>query len=228
MDLSLLSSENRQIFIEENKNFIYVTCFRVCKRHLSWENDDELSIGLITFNKACDNYKEDKGEFFSYAKVLIRNALIDFFRKSKNIPYLTFESEDDEKEYVEYKTSMDNYQIQVENSRRAEEILALSKELSKYGLDFNALIKVSPSHKDTRDSLLNLAFICMKEMNILDYIKEKKQLPIKEIMILGNVNRKFLDKWRKYLITLIIILSNDEYSYIRSYLNIKVGDKSEV
>lgn len=73
----------RNTFIEENKNKIYrYTCF-VCKRILKWENDDELSIALIAFNNAIDSF--DSGNFNSYAKILIRNKLIDYFRKIQKI-----------------------------------------------------------------------------------------------------------------------------------------------
>lgn len=227
MDIKHLSIDNRDEFIEQNKKFIYYTCYNICNRSLNWENDDELSLGLIAFNTACDNYKEEKGDFFSYARTLIRNALIDFFRKSKNTPSLIFDNEEETMEYIDYKTSMKNFEIEAENNIRAEEIAMLTNELSQYKLNFNSLVEYCPSHKDTRDSLLNLAFQCLKEDLILKYIKEKRLLPVKEIVLYANVNRKFVEKWRRYILTLIIILSNNNYSYIKSYLKIEVGDKNE-
>ncbi|MCM0649895.1 RNA polymerase sigma-I factor [Clostridium swellfunianum] len=227
MDTKVLSLTNRDTFIEENKAFIYSTAFNICKRRLSWENDDELSLSLIAFNNACDSYNKDKGNFYSYAKVIIRNALIDYFRKMSRTPYVTFDSEEDDMQYIEYKTSMDNYELQTENKNRAEEIALFSKELKEYKLDFNSLVDASPSHKDTRDSLLNLAFSCAKEESILNYVKQKRLLPVKEIMLLTGSNRKLIEKWRKYILILILILSTDEYPYIKSYLNIKVGENNE-
>ena len=89
------------------------------------------------------------------------------------------------------------------------------------------LVESSPSHKDTKDKLLNLAFICSKERSIVDYIYNNKMLPVKQICLFTGENRKFIEKWRRYIITLILIFSNNEYIYIRSYLNIKVGDSSD-
>lgn len=227
MDAKLLTHEYRDHFIEENKNFIYSTCYKVCKRHLNWQNDDELSIGLIAFNHACENYIENKGDFHSYAKVIIRNALIDYFRKAKNVPYLTFDQEEDTLEFIDYKISINHFQVELENTQRAEEIASFSKMLANYKLDFSSLVDSSPSHKDTRETLLNIAFVCAREPSILKHINEKKQLPIKEMMLLTKANRKLLEKWRRYILVLILLLSNDEYLYIRSYLNIKVGEKNE-
>lgn len=227
MDSVLLSLEDRDRFIEDNKAFIYGTAYKVCKRKLSWENDDELSVSLIAFNQACNAYKADKGNFYSYAKVIIRNALIDYFRKMNNTPCVIFDNEEEDLEYIDYKNSMNHFQVQLENNKRAEEIIMFSKELSEYKLDFNSILKSSPSHKDTRDSLLNLAFACAREETILTYIKQKKLLPVKEIMILTGSNRKLIEKWRKYILILILILSSDEYPYIKSYLNINVGENDE-
>lgn len=220
-------SNSRDDFIEKNKKFIYSITSNICKRNLQWENDDELSIALIAFNNACKNYVENKGNFFSFAKVLIKNALIDYFRKSSNNPYLIFNSDDKELEFIDSKNSLTNYEIQQENLSRNEEIMAFSKELNEFKLSFEVLVDASPSHKDTKDKLLNLAFICSKESTIVDYIYNKKMLPIKEICLLTGENRKLIEKWRRYIIALILIFSNDDYIYLRSYLNIKVGDNNE-
>lgn len=228
MDLSQELIGSRDDFIEKNKKFIYSITANVCKRNLQWENDDELSIALIAFNNACKTYVESKGNFFSYAKVLIKNALIDYFRKVSNNPYLVFNSDDKESEFIDSKNSLTSYEIQQENIKRSEEIIAFSNELKQYKLSFDVLVESSPSHKDTKDKLLNLAFVCSKETSIVDYIYNNKMLPVKQICLFTGENRKFIEKWRRYIITLILIFSNTEYIYIRSYLNIKVGDSSDL
>ena len=76
-----LISENRSNFIEANKGFIYSTTSKLCKRHLIWENDEELSIALMAFNIACDKYDKTKGNFYGFGKVIIKNALDRFFQK---------------------------------------------------------------------------------------------------------------------------------------------------
>lgn len=228
MNFCTQSDIDRNAFINENKGFIYNTASTVCRRKLSWENDDELSVALIAFNSACDKYDDNKGNFFSYSKVIIKNALIDYFRKSKNNPYLVFNNEDTEQsQTIENKISLTEYEKSIENKLRAEEINMLSSELSQYGLSFSDLVKSSPSHIDTRNNLLNLAFNCVREDTILVSIKEKKQLPIKNILLLTNSNRKYIEKWRRYILSLIIILSNNEYNYIKSYLNIRAGEKND-
>jgi RNA polymerase sigma factor len=222
-----ISPENRNKFIEKNKNLIYSITCKLCSRSLNWENDDELSIALIAFNTACDTYKSSKGSFYNFAKVIIKNSLIDFFRKNKNTPVLLFEEEDNSNNFIDNKNSISIYEQQNENQKRAEEIAQFTRELSIYKLDFNSLIKSSPSHRDTRNNLLNISFSCIKDDSIMDYIRSKNKLPVKQIILLTKTNRKLIERWRIYILCLILILSNKEYVYLRSYLNIKVGDKND-
>ena len=227
MNLSILEPENRNAFIEENKGFIYACTEHICKRKLDWNNDDELSISLMAFNKACDTFNNSKGNFYSYAGIVIKNSLIDYFRKNKNIPVLEFEDQNEKKEYIDLKISVSEYEKGIENKNRAEEIMMLSNELKEYGLSFEMLVKSSPSHEDTRNMLLNIAFLCTKNNMIMEYIKRKKQLPVNQIVSLTNTKRKKIEKWRRYLLALMLILSGKSYQYIKSYLNIKAGEKND-
>ncbi|WP_027625429.1 sigma factor [Clostridium lundense] len=226
MNLKERLNNDRNNFIEDNKNFIYTTTYNVCKRRLQWENDDELSIAMIAFNNACNSYEENRGNFFSYARVLIKNSLINYFKKISNKTYLMFSDDDDATQYIELKKSMDNYETQVENEKRAEEIKLFSQELLKYKITIKDLIKSSPSHKDTKNSLLNIAIKCSANEDIISYIKAKKMLPIKQICMATEAKVKFIEKWRRYLICIILIMNSDDYIYLRSYLNIEVGDES--
>jgi len=226
-NIDVLVLENRSDFIEANKGFIYSTTSKLCKKTLKWENDEELSIALMAFNTACDKYDKTKGNFYGFGKIIIKNALIDFFRKNKTTPYLIYSNNDETVDYIDGKNSINNYEIQIENEFRVEEITLFSAELLKYKINFNTLIELSPSHKDTRDNLLNVAFLCAKEESILNLLNTKRRLPAKEIIILTGSNRKLIEKWRIYIISLILILTNPEYVYLKSYLNIKEGELND-
>ncbi|OAA83990.1 RNA polymerase sigma-I factor [Clostridium ljungdahlii] len=223
-DIAHLLHENRDEFISENKNFIYKCTYTISKRYLQWENDDELSIALIAFNKACDNYTETKGNFYAYAKIIIRNALIDYFRKNKNSPLLTFDDSDCSMEKLNNANSITSFQLEVENKNRADEIIELNKKLMEYKIDFISLVNNSPKHKDTRDSILKLVLKVCNNSEISNFILNKKQLPVKQICIYAGCNKKFIDKWRRYIIALFILFSSENFMYIRSYLNVKVGE----
>lgn len=216
---------DRENLIKKNKSFIYKVASSVCKRKLEWENDDELSIALIAFNKSIETYNESKGNFFSYSKMLIKNALIDYFRKQAKTTNIYLE--DDELLTFEQKNSIEKYEIENENKIRAQEIMIFSNKLKQFGVNFSDLVANSPKHKDTREELINVAFLVSKDLNIVEKFFKTKQLPIKQICILTNKKEKFIEKWRRYLVALILILTDEDLMYIKSYLNIKVGDEND-
>ncbi|MCH3963601.1 MAG: RNA polymerase subunit sigma-28 [Clostridium sp.] len=226
-DINHLIHKNRNEFIDENRNFIYKCTYSISKRYLQWENDDELSIALIAFNKACDTYTEIKGNFYTYAKVIIRNALIDYFRKNGKFPLLSFDNDGYGMEKLENSNAIANFELQLENKNRAEEIIELNKELLKYKIDFNSLVNNSPKHKDTRGNALKLVLKIYNDSEIRSFIVSSRKLPIKKICMYTGFSKKFVDKWRKYIIALFVIFSNKNFPYIRSYLNIKAGENNE-
>lgn len=219
-------AEDRNLFIEKNMEFIYKTASFICKKKLDKNNDEEFSVAIGAFNKACETFSEGRGNFFSYAKVVIRNELIDFFKNSSRAPLLYFDSEEGERE-IHNNMSLDKYDMELERKNRIDEINLYRKYLEQYGIDFFTLSKSSPSHKDTRDEILNVAISCVRDVYIMKKLEENKRLPALEVMKLTGKNRKFVEKWRRYLISLIIILSNGEFMYLKSYLNIRREEQKQ-
>lgn len=200
----------RNTFIEENKNKIYrYTCF-VCKRILKWENDDELSIALIAFNNAIDSF--DSGNFNSYAKILIRNKLIDYFRKNSknkacaNIDDSIIQNMNFQSEPVEDKID------------KASQIKILSSLLESFNISFEDLTKSSPKHLDTRCELIKMCKDLSQNKNIVGLLYKKHTLPIKEILEIKDVSRKTLEKWRRYIIALIIIFEDNRLETIKNFI----------
>ncbi|MGE5628956.1 MAG: sigma factor [Solirubrobacterales bacterium] len=223
MDIMESIKFHRDEFINDNKQFIYTTAYNVCKRKLEWENDDELSISIIAFNKACDIYDESKGSFFSFARVIIRNSLIDYFRKKSNNMLLFFGDDEENQEQLYVKNSISNYEMEIDNKALAEEIREFTLEIESYKLNLEKIIDSAPTHSDTKNNLLNIAFKCSGEKAVTEYIHKYKMLPVKQIALLTQSKIKLIERWRKYLLVLILIFTNENYIYIKSYLDIKAG-----
>ena len=64
-------------FIKDNKRFIMVSEFKETKRFIS-ESDDEWSIALIAFHEAVKAYDLSKGNFRTFAALVIRRRLTDY------------------------------------------------------------------------------------------------------------------------------------------------------
>ncbi|SHJ54805.1 RNA polymerase sigma factor [Hathewaya proteolytica DSM 3090] len=214
--------KSRDYLIQENMDFIIHTTEQICKRRISIENDDEFSIAIIAFNKACDTYDSDKGNFKAYCQKVIRNALIDFFRKNSLLPSMY---DEDSFNVIDYKLSIDDYKRQEEKQNNEEVISDFTKELYKYKIQLSDLVKASPKHQDTRSMLLHLCSKLYLEHEFMECLYTKKYLNVNLICNKYEVKRKLVDKWRKYIIAILIVLSMPKFSCLKNYLNLEtVGD----
>ncbi|SMB90660.1 RNA polymerase sigma factor [Desulfonispora thiosulfatigenes DSM 11270] len=214
-------SLKRERIINEYKGQIHLWANMYCKRYLDWSNDDELSIALGAFNEAIDSFEIKKGSnFLAYAKIVIRNKLIDYFKKEKRHQCLPLEIEcnDDKFTPFEIKTAEENYQRETERNERVEEIKLYQERLCEYGLSFSDLVNIAPKHKDTRQSLIKAANILVEEEELAIKLKRTKRLPIKELMIKTGLSRKVLESGRKYIISVAIILFENEFYYLNNFI----------
>lgn len=68
-----------ETLIKQCEFFILRTASDISKRYIS-NNDDEYSIALLAFVQAIEGYDIDKGSFFSFAELLMKRRLVDYFR----------------------------------------------------------------------------------------------------------------------------------------------------
>ncbi|MDO9535112.1 MAG: sigma factor [Bacillota bacterium] len=215
---------NRQLredLLSSQKNFIHKYASFICKALLNWENDDELSIALIAFNKAINNYDPDAdSKFLSYARVLMKNSLIDYFRHEERHNALPLIKENRGETYApgEIAASWNSYLQEVENRDRAFEIDHFKDIIAQFGLTLDDLARNSPSHKDTRDNLKKIALKIAHDPEIMEDIYKNKKLPAKRIQLLTQTGSKILEKWRKYILSLLIILTQEETAGLVEYI----------
>jgi RNA polymerase sigma factor len=208
--------------INKYKPFIAKAVSSVCKRYIN-ETDDEFSIGLIAFNEAIEKYSKDKGSsLLSFAELIIKRRVIDYIRKeSKNMTVTMSEQDDDQDDYasnkIEATLSVEEFQKQIDQEQRREEIAYYQSVLKEFGLSFSDLLECSPKHSDARQNAIEVAIILVQNLELKKHLFEKKMLPMKQLEGLVNVSRKTIERNRKYIIAVSIILSGD-YIYLKDYL----------
>lgn len=194
----------------------------VCKRYIHQEHDDEFSIGLIAFHEAMHLYSEEKGSsFLAFAQVIIKRKVIDYIRKEKRQyiqPLLDVEEEDEHMENPEeISIAKKNYQLEEEAWQRKQEILELSKELKQYKISFQELAEISPKHQDARESAIFVAKQIAADQTLREYVLRKKRIPIKKLLRIVPVSKKTLERNRKYILTIFVVLTGD-YMYLNEYI----------
>jgi RNA polymerase sigma factor len=217
-DLSLLNET-----IEAYKPFIAKTVSSVCKRYIH-ESDDEFSIGLIAFHEAIQKYSPERGSsLISFSEIMIKRRVIDYIRKhSKNqnisIDFgMPNQEEDSPGLTIENEISVDDYQKKIDADLRRQEIIQFQQLLRDYDLSFEDLVEQSPKHADARKNAMMIANIIYENVELQEYLLEKKRLPIKQLEDMVDVSRKTIERNRKYIIAISLILIND-YLYLKDYI----------
>lgn len=211
----------RDEFIARYSNFILSSASKVSGKFIS-RNADEFSIALIAFDEAISKYEESKGDFFAFAYIIIKNRLIDYYRKEKNntIPFSELSCNNDEDESSEYQVvgSLD-----IANDL-AFEFGTLKEELSKYEISILELPKYSPKSTKTKAMVYDVLTFIKSNDTAKKSVLVKKIMPSKLICENLSVKQKLLERHKKYIIAAIIILCGD-YPHIAEYINNLKGEK---
>ncbi len=208
--------------IEAYQPFIARCVSEVCKRYIEKSSDDEFSVGMIAFNEAIHMYSKDKGaSFLSFAQVIIKRKVIDYIRKERRQYVYPALDQGEEEELTESSQEIVEakrvYQMEEESWYRKQEILELSKQLKPYKISFSELAKISPKHRDARESAVAVAKKIVEDPELKQFVLKKKRIPIKKLLKIVPVSKKTLERNRKYILTIFIILIGD-YVYLKEYL----------
>ncbi|NMB38028.1 MAG: RNA polymerase sigma-I factor [Firmicutes bacterium] len=215
----------REQLIKDYRPFYLRVASGVAKKYLVLGRDDEASIAMSAFDEAITAYNPKAGSsFLSFAEIVIKRRMVDYFRRKMRrqdeIPLSALETDNAEDSIIrkiESKEAFGVIQLQKESEERREEIFRLNQLLNEYGVLFSDLVKISPKHQDARDRALEVAKILASEPELLKFLTHRKALPLKELEKLVSVSRKTLERQRKYIITLTLILIG-EFNYLREYL----------
>ena len=209
--------------IDSYKPFIAKNVSAVCKRYIE-ETDDEFSIGLIAFNEAIDKYSPERGSsLLSFAEVLIKRRVIDYIRRQTKNNHININFNDGYQEdespgnFIINELSYEDYQKEIEVNRRKEEILQFQEMLKTFDLSLNDLVESTPKHVDARRNAILIAKTLVEHEELRKLLLEKKRLPIKQLEQMVNVSRKTIERNRKYIIAIALVLMSD-YIYMKDYL----------
>jgi len=211
----------RELLIRHYRPFVLRTVRYICKRSIDW-NDDEASIGLIGFDAAIDRYDATKGKTFdNFAYLIIRNRLIDEFRRQGKQDAVTVSLHPEEGGASEHSpgeiaVSLEAYERASAAEELAQELMRYDEVLQDYGVSLEDLEEQSPQHQDSRINLIRIARTFNAQKEWLSHLERTRSLPIKEMLKSVSVSRRTLERNRKYLIALIVMYSCDEFVRIRN------------
>ena len=185
------------------------------------EYDDKLSLGMLVFANCAKQYSERRGAFLPYASVCIRNRLIDEARKLGNLKdnTIAFALDDDAETAttIEEKASLAEYSKQQEQRALQEELAILTGQLAPHDISLGEMARICPKQKRSRALCADLARQVLNNEAMQAVFRQRGQLPQKELAARAGISEKTIEKHRRFIVALLVILQGD-YPGIGSYI----------
>ena len=100
---------------------------------------------------------------------------------------------------------------------RGKEINILVDELIKYKVIIKDLISREVSYSQ-RNELVTISMYIAANFELYDSFINNIEIPFSKLQMFTRVNKKFLEKYRDYIIVYTLIFGNDKYKNIQDYL----------
>lgn len=208
-------------FISDYIPFIKAQVSRVMKRPVNIQQDDEYSIAMIAFHEAINGYSKTRGAFLSYASLLMRNRIIDFWRKNnRHNQVISINAPTSNKDQTIEDSITDNANHEESLAIREatkEEIIELSTQLRAFDVSLTDIADNSPKQERTLAACKKVVAYAKDKDDIMEEFLRTKRLPLKKMTEETKVARKTIERHRKYIIGLLLIYTNG-YDIIRGHL----------
>ncbi len=186
------------------------------------EQDDEISVAMIAFHQAIGSYSRLRGAFLSYAAVVIRRRLVDWYRKEKRhrgIDSLDAPVRQDSDGTVgdTVADAKDEYERVGTRDATRLEIEELTAQLKSFDVSLSDIAENCPKQTRTLAACRSALAYARENPELIGELKQSKRLPLARLCAGSGVERKTLERHRKYLLALLVIYSNG-YEIIRGHL----------
>ncbi len=220
LDIAQKDLSSRNILIKSYMPFILKTCVGYVKKPLIYGNDDELSIGLMAFSESIDRYDPSKGLFLSFASLVIRSRLADYYRSRKYLHHevaYDFSAPEILNDLV-HLTRMSNYFENQGLKLRQFEIMDVKEALRPFKINFKDLIGGAPKSKALKIELFKCLLEIWDQAELYEHLLRDFKLPISWIMKVYPIHKKKLERNRKYIV-LLLLIHQGEFSALKQYID---------
>lgn len=202
--------------------FIKAETAKFLKRPPVEGHDDELSIALIAFHEAIESYEDRRGAFLPYAGMLIRSRLLDYARsQQRHSGILSLDRSDDPEEDGALMDTVaapgdHSEEFTLREATRGE-ILELTAQLQQFGVSLADVADHCPQQSRTLAACGQALQYARGNRALMDTFLRTKKLPLNDLAAGAGVERKTLERHRKYMVALLLIYTNG-YEIIRGHL----------
>ena len=200
--------------------FIRSEAAKAVRRGIS-DSDDELSIAMMAFHEAVLSYERLRGAFLPFAAKAIRSRIIDFQRREqrhRGVLSLHEKSEGDERELADtLDVGTDPIEDHTDRTAARQEIAHFALGLSEFGLSLTDIADNCPKQTRTLSACHRALDYAKRSPELLEQTVRSKKLPITALAAGSGVERKTLERHRKYMMALLLAYTNG-FEIIRGHL----------
>ena len=200
----------------------YMGFIRAEAKKLSFgDGEDELSIAMFAFYEAVLGYERSRGNFLKFASKVIRSRLIDYHRaesRHRGHGSLNERASQDGAELLELLPDTRD-DIEELNTREAaqSEIEEYARALAAFGITFSEVADNCPKQERTLAACMDALNYARRRPELLAAVEKSGKLPMTELASGAGVERKTLERHRKYLVAMLIAFTNG-FEIIRGHL----------
>lgn len=195
------------------------------------EQSDEYSIGLMAFHEAALGYEKRRGAFLSYAAMTIKSRLIDYQRKQTRHQghiYLDEPQGEDKYSMSEMLPDTKDSFSELENVEATrQEIDDLADVIKAFGISFTDVANNAPKQERTFEACAKAVRCAVENPQILDELLSTKKLPMQMLTRFSGVERKTLERHRKYVLAMLLVQTNG-FEIIRGHIRNMIKVKGEL
>lgn len=187
------------------------------------DSDDTLSIAMFAFYEAILSYQSGKGSFLRFAATGIRNRLIDHYRREQRhvgVDSLDRSAENEENNHTlldQLVSKQDEISERTEYAAAKAEIQNFSAHLSEFGLTLSDVADGCPRQARTLAACMRALDYARRTPEVLEQLVQSGKLPLLQLSTGAGVERKTLERHRKYMIAILLAYTNG-FEIIRGHL----------
>ena len=202
-------------FLEESQPFILQTAARHAGFPVT-RSDDEFSVALLAFYEAVRTYDAQAGPFAAWARLVIGRRLTDHYRAARRFsaevplaPQVFDGAVQTDSTDCAMQQAVVEKMTSAAPSAAADEIEAANALFAQYGFCFYALGKCSPKADKTRRTCAAAVSSLLHTELLLRQLEHTHSLPIQALARQSGVNKKVIERHRKYIIAAALLLRGD-------------------
>ena len=199
--------------------FIRSETAKVIRRGVS-DSDDELSVAMMAFHEAVLAYERLRGAFLPFAARAIRSRIIDFHRREQRHrgQLSLHEKNEDDRELADtLAVGTDPISERTDRTAARQEIAHFPLGLSEFGLSLTDIADNCPKQARTLSACHRALDYARGNPELLEQTVRTKKLPITSLAAGAGVERKTLERHRKYMMALLLAYTNG-FEIIRGHL----------